>query len=122
MRELLAAGYDEEQILAYFERSYGEFVRLEPPLRGVNWLVWIAPVVGLLLGGARGPSRAALPTGDCRKRRRAFERAGEPLPGPDSLPADASLAAVRASRAGAGLRLAGRASPSPPDPPAPPLG
>ena len=24
------AGYDEEQILTYFERSYGEFVRLEP--------------------------------------------------------------------------------------------
>ena len=28
VRELVAAGYDQEQILAYFERSYGEFVRL----------------------------------------------------------------------------------------------
>lgn len=51
VRELVAAGYDEEQVLRYFERSYGEFVRLEPPLRGVNWLVWGAPVAGLLLGG-----------------------------------------------------------------------
>ena len=50
VRELLAAGYDEEQILAYFERSYGEFVRLEPPLRGVNWLVWLAPPLALLGG------------------------------------------------------------------------
>ena len=50
VRELLAAGYDEDQVLRYFERSYGEFVRLFPPLRGVNWLVWLAPVAGLLLG------------------------------------------------------------------------
>lgn len=51
VRELVAYGYDEEQILRYFERSYGEFVRLEPPMRGVNWIVWLAPVGGLLAGG-----------------------------------------------------------------------
>ena len=51
VREMLAAGYDREQVLAYFEASYGEFVRLQPPLRGVNWLVWIAPALGLLAGG-----------------------------------------------------------------------
>ena len=50
VRELLAAGYDEEQILAYFERSYGEFVRLEPARRGINWLVWLAPPLALLGG------------------------------------------------------------------------
>jgi cytochrome c-type biogenesis protein CcmH len=52
VKELLAQGYLEDQILAYFERSYGEFVRLEPARRGVNWLVWIAPVAALLLGVA----------------------------------------------------------------------
>src|SRR5439155_17174077 len=52
VREKLAKGYDQEQILAYFERSYGEFVRLEPPMRGVNWLVWFGPVAALLAGGA----------------------------------------------------------------------
>jgi len=50
VRALLAAGYDEEQVLRYFERSYGEFVRLRPPLRGVNWIVWLAPIAGLLAG------------------------------------------------------------------------
>ena len=50
IRELVAAGFDEDQILSYFEASYGEFVRLQPPLRGVNWLVWLAPVLGLLIG------------------------------------------------------------------------
>jgi cytochrome c-type biogenesis protein CcmH len=51
VRELLAAGYDRDQVLRYFESSYGEFVRLQPPLRGVNWFVWAAPVAGLLAGG-----------------------------------------------------------------------
>jgi len=50
VRELLSAGYDEDQVLRYFERSYGEFVRLEPPLRGVNWIVWLAPIGGLMAG------------------------------------------------------------------------
>jgi cytochrome c-type biogenesis protein CcmH len=65
VRDLLAAGYDQEQILQYFERSYGEFVRLRPPLRGVNWIVWLAPALGLLAGACvvgwalRGPRTAA---------------------------------------------------------------
>lgn len=50
VRELVARGYTEEQILRYFETSYGEFVRLEPQARGVNWLVWILPVAALALG------------------------------------------------------------------------
>lgn len=48
--ELLSQGYTEEQVLAYFERSYGSFVRLEPPRRGINWLVWLGPALALLLG------------------------------------------------------------------------
>ena len=30
VREMLARGYTEQQILAYFEQSYGEFVFLKP--------------------------------------------------------------------------------------------
>ncbi len=50
VRQLLAAGYTEEQIIDYFEQSYGEFVRLEPKAKGFNLVVWIAPVVALLIG------------------------------------------------------------------------
>jgi cytochrome c-type biogenesis protein CcmH len=50
-RDMLAQGYDADQVLAYFEASYGEFVRLKPPLRGVNWVVWLAPAAVLLAGG-----------------------------------------------------------------------
>jgi cytochrome c-type biogenesis protein CcmH len=51
VRELLRAGYTQDQVLSYFERSYGQFVRLEPPRRGINWLVWLGPLV-VLMGGA----------------------------------------------------------------------
>ena len=50
VRELLARGYSKEQILEYFERSYGQFVLLEPKFEGVNTLVWLLPVVALVFG------------------------------------------------------------------------
>lgn len=51
-RDLLAAGYTEEQVLRYFETSYGEFILLAPKKEGFNWLVWLAPLLALLAGGA----------------------------------------------------------------------
>ena len=51
VRDLVAKGYGEEQVMSYFERSYGEFVRLEPPLRGLNWMLWALPSL-VLVGGA----------------------------------------------------------------------
>jgi cytochrome c-type biogenesis protein CcmH len=101
VREKLAAGYDQEQILASFERSYGEFVRLEPPMRGVNWLIWFGPLTVLVAGG--GVIAWAV-------KRSSRGNAGRPegagtssipsdLPSPDTLPADARLAgAVRRTR------------------------
>ncbi len=47
---LLARGYTQEQILAYFERSYGQFVLLNPPFKGVNTLVWVLPILALAIG------------------------------------------------------------------------
>jgi cytochrome c-type biogenesis protein CcmH len=97
VREKLAAGYDQEQILAYFERSYGEFVRLEPSLHGVNWVVWFGPIAGLLAGGA------AIAWALKRTARKAgaadLPDAGPAAPAPgvparDTLPADARLAAA----------------------------
>lgn len=85
VKELLADGYDEEQILAYFERSYGEFVRLQPPLRGVNWLVWLAPLVAL--GAGAWAVRRALGA-----RRASGGGPASPAPGPDTLPEDPQLA------------------------------
>ena len=50
VRVFLAAGYTHDQILTYFEHSYGEFIRLEPRAEGFNLLVWIAPIAALILG------------------------------------------------------------------------
>jgi cytochrome c-type biogenesis protein CcmH len=84
VRELLAGGYDQEQILDYFERSYGEFVLLEPARRGVNWLVWIAPALGLLLGAGVVVLALRSPGGTVSSgagaTELAREAAAEPLP------------------------------------------
>ena len=50
VRAMIAAGYDDDQVLLYFETAYGEFIRMVPRARGFNLLVWIIPVVGLLAG------------------------------------------------------------------------
>ena len=83
VKELLAKGYDADQTLTYFEKSYGEFVRLQPPLRGVNWLVWLAPVLGLLGGGLVVWRVMAA---------RSAEPAATPSVDPEALPDDPRLA------------------------------
>lgn len=50
VRELLSRGYTQEQILKYFELSYGQFVLLKPKFQGVNTLVWILPILALVIG------------------------------------------------------------------------
>ncbi|OLC29910.1 MAG: hypothetical protein AUH31_05745 [Armatimonadetes bacterium 13_1_40CM_64_14] len=52
IRDRLAAGETEDQIVGYFVSRYGEWILLEPPRQGVLWLVWLAPAVALLGGAA----------------------------------------------------------------------
>jgi cytochrome c-type biogenesis protein CcmH len=52
VRDLLADGYSRDQVLEYFEQSYGEFIRLAPHARGFNLTVWLAPLALLLVGVA----------------------------------------------------------------------
>lgn len=51
IRERLQQGQSPEQIREYFLSRYGDYILMQPPTRGVNWIVWIGPFV-LLLGGA----------------------------------------------------------------------
>ncbi len=48
IRELVAAGYNEDQINDYFVDRYGEWILLDPPAEGLNWILWIVPGI---LGG-----------------------------------------------------------------------
>ena len=47
-RQLLAAGYTEDQIVDYFVDKYGEFILLDPQGGGLNTFLYIGP--GLALG------------------------------------------------------------------------
>jgi cytochrome c-type biogenesis protein CcmH len=50
VRELLQQGKTPEEIKAYFQSRYGDFVLLEPPKRGFNLLVWGLPFAALGVG------------------------------------------------------------------------
>jgi cytochrome c-type biogenesis protein CcmH len=51
IRERLGEGQTEEEILAYFVGSYGDWIILKPRAIGLNLLVYVLPVVALVLGG-----------------------------------------------------------------------
>ncbi len=65
VRDLLAAGFSEDQILDYFEGAYGEFVRLQPRANGFNLVIWLGPplllisVMGLWFLGRRRRAASA---------------------------------------------------------------
>ncbi|MER3399065.1 MAG: cytochrome c-type biogenesis protein CcmH [Chloroflexota bacterium] len=50
IRQKLAEGWTEEQIINYFVERYGDGVLLEPPRQGFGLLAWVGPAVGVLLG------------------------------------------------------------------------
>jgi cytochrome c-type biogenesis protein CcmH len=50
IRERLAAGDRPEQVMAYFVQRYGDWVLLAPPARGLNLVLWLAPL-GAVVGG-----------------------------------------------------------------------
>lgn len=51
IQRLMAAGQSDDQIIAYLEQRYGEFIRYRPPFEGRTLLLWLLPGLGLL-GGA----------------------------------------------------------------------
>ena len=50
IRQMLADGNNEKEILQYFVDQYGDKVLAEPPRTGLNWLVYILPPVIILIG------------------------------------------------------------------------
>lgn len=86
VRELVSKGYSEEQILSYFERSYGEFVRLEPPAQGLNVMLWVLPGVVLVGGGILIFMMARRPAGPSTAAASAPTTSAAPAP-----PADPAL-------------------------------
>ena len=51
VRQQLREGKSPEEVKAYFVSKYGEWILLEPKARGMNLLVYIAPLLLLIVGG-----------------------------------------------------------------------
>jgi cytochrome c-type biogenesis protein CcmH len=52
VREMLVAGKSDDSIFNFMTDRYGEFVRFNPPLEAKTLLIWGAPFIMLLMGGA----------------------------------------------------------------------
>lgn len=50
VREKLAAGMSDKQVVNYMVERYGDFVMYRPPMKGTTFLLWFGPFV-LLVGG-----------------------------------------------------------------------
>lgn len=50
IREQIAAGKSDQEIMNYMVDRYGDFVRYRPPLKGSTLLLWFGPAL-LLAGG-----------------------------------------------------------------------
>ncbi|WP_147105854.1 cytochrome c-type biogenesis protein [Tateyamaria sp. syn59] len=64
IREQVAAGQTNEQVVDFFVERYGEFVLMTPRVSGSNWMLWAAGplmfllAIGIGVGYLRGRSRA----------------------------------------------------------------
>lgn len=52
VRERLVAGDSDDEVIQYIVDRYGDYVLLEPPVKGVNYVLWYGPPILLALGGA----------------------------------------------------------------------
>ncbi len=50
LRELMAAGKSDQEIMTYMTDRYGDYVLYKPPVTPRTWLLWAAPAL-LVIGG-----------------------------------------------------------------------
>ena len=52
VREQIAAGRSDDEVIAFLVQRYGDFVLYEPPFKATTVLLWIGPFVLLLVAAA----------------------------------------------------------------------
>ena len=50
VREKLAQGMSDQQVIDYMVERYGDFVLYRPPVKRTTWLLWFGPFLLLALG------------------------------------------------------------------------
>lgn len=50
IREQLAQGRTQDEIISFFRARYGDYVLMEPPRSGLHLLIWFLPFVMFVLG------------------------------------------------------------------------
>jgi cytochrome c-type biogenesis protein CcmH len=51
VREQVASGKTDAQVLNFMHDRYGDFILLRPPFKPTTWALWLAPPALLVLGG-----------------------------------------------------------------------
>jgi cytochrome c-type biogenesis protein CcmH len=51
VREQIADGKTDAQVLDFMHARYGDFILLRPPFKSTTWALWLAPPAILVLGG-----------------------------------------------------------------------
>ena len=81
VRERIASGDSNAQVIDFLVARYGEFVLLKPRLNAHTWLLWLLPPLALAGGGlalwivSRRRARSGTPADDRRLRLTADEEA-----------------------------------------------
>jgi cytochrome c-type biogenesis protein CcmH len=80
LRQRLAAGDTDQQVLDYLASRYGVFVLLDPPFEPVTYLLWLTPPLLVVVAGGllalrarrRRPERASLDLSEEERTRAAL--------------------------------------------------
>jgi len=65
VRDLIAKGHSDAEVLTFMSDRYGEYVLLKPPFTPHNWVLWVAPLlllgIGAVVAGRFILAKARLP-------------------------------------------------------------
>ncbi|MBI1392576.1 MAG: cytochrome c-type biogenesis protein CcmH [Alphaproteobacteria bacterium] len=93
VRERIAAGESNAEVLDYVADRYGDYVLLRPPVRGSTFILWGAPAGLILLAGAAGiiflrRKETGAPTLAEGEAVIGEQKSGEPVAGENGLTED----------------------------------
>jgi cytochrome c-type biogenesis protein CcmH len=75
IRERVAAGQSNKQIIGWMVARYGDFIRLNPPFDPETYALWLAPLIAVSIGaaavvfGRRRQARPPAPLSPAEQRR-----------------------------------------------------